>query len=455
VRSVGYKAGMSTGPRETTLILKSDATIPEGGAWLVVEMPGQASRWVEIGDDPLVVGSGKACTVVLADPHVSNRHAELFRTSFGIVLRDLGSSNGTRVANIAVKEAVLSSGAEIMMGTTKLRLEIGGEVGSLTREPVRDDELARVPARFGGAVGSSATMRKLFALLGRIAPSNLTVTLIGETGTGKDVLAHAIADASPRAKGPFVVFDCAAAQPSLIESELFGHEKGAFTSAVAARAGVFERAHKGTLFIDEIGEMPLDLQPKLLRALECRQVQRLGGQGERPFDVRIVVATNRNLAKQVEAGDFRQDLYFRLSTAIVEVPPLRDHLDDLPDLVTHFLNEEGKSLAVTPQALALLRDHQWPGNVRELKNVIHAASALATGKELEVKDLLFFQPQRPSTSAAGAAGPSLKEQEKAAIAQALQAHGGNRTRAARSLGIAISTLYTKIKKYCLNSDDTD
>jgi DNA-binding NtrC family response regulator len=457
---------MASGSRETTLILKTEPLPRESRAWLIVDVPGQPSRSVEIGATPLVLGSGKACDLVLADPHVSNRHAELFRTADGVSLRDLGSSNGTRVSNILVKEAVLSSGAEIRVGTTTLYFEMGGELGNLGRlahDPVREDELVAARSGFGGAVGSSLAMRKLFALLGRLAPTNLTVTLTGETGTGKDVLAHAIHRVSLRSREPFVVFDCAAAQPSLIESELFGHEKGAFTGAVAARPGVFERANRGTLFIDEIGEMPLDLQPKLLRALDSRQVQRLGGRGAEPFDVRIIAATNRNLAKLVEAGAFRQDLYFRLSTAILQVPPLREHLDDLPDLIAHFLAQEGKRLTVSPAALALLRGHHWPGNVRELKNAIHAAAALSRGPELNVKDLVLFQPtggaggQPPTSSmpdppSAPSSGQSLREQEKAAIQQALQAHGGNRTRAARSLGIAISTLYTKIKKYCLNDD---
>ena len=456
---------MATGPRETTLILQAEPAPPKAAAWLHVEKSGQPSRSIEIGSTPLLVGSGRDCTVILDDPHVSSRHAEFVRSPAGIVVRDLGSRNGTRVANIAVKEVVLSSEAEITVGTTKLRLDMGSELGGLgrlAREPVRDDELSGVPARFGGAVGTSATMRKLFALLGRVAPSNLTVTLLGETGTGKDVLARAIHTASPRAGGPFVVFDCAAAQPSLIESELFGHERGAFTGAVSARVGVFERAHHGTLFIDEIGEMPLDLQPKLLRALEERKVQRLGGAGERLFDVRIVAATNRDLGKQVESGFFRQDLYFRLSAAILRVPPLRDHLDDIPDLVAHFLVQEGTALTVTPSALASLRSHPWPGNVRELKNVVHAAVAMAKGSELDVKDLVFFEgagmptvSASPTSAGAATIGQSLKEQEKAAIQSALQAHGGNRTHAARSLGIAISTLYTKIKKYCLDSDDAD
>jgi DNA-binding NtrC family response regulator len=340
----------------------------------------------------------------------------------------------------------------------------GGQLGRLAHEPVRDDELAAVPARFGQAVGSSLAMRRIFALLGRLAPTDLTVTLVGETGTGTDVLARAIHDVSPRASAPFVVFDCAAAPHSLIESELFGHETGAFTSAMTARVGVFERAHRGTLFIDEIGEMPLDLQPKLLRALEERQVQRVGGGGARPLDVRIIAATNRNLSSQVEAGAFRQDLFFRLSAAILQVPPLREHVDDIPDLIAHFLGQMGRPLTVTPPALGLLRAHDWPGNVRELKNVIHAAAALARNAQLDVKDLVFFQQRRntgatptfvpvTTASAASATGQSLQAQEKVAIQQALEAHGGNRTHAARSLGIAISTLYTKIKKYCLNQDD--
>ena len=352
-----------------------------------------------------------------------------------------------------------------------------GKLGRLVREPVRDDELAGAPTRFGGAVGASSPMRRLFALLARIAPTDLTITLIGETGTGKDVLARAIHETSPRRSAPFVVFDCAAAPPSLIESELFGHEKGAFTGAVAVRAGVFERAHGGTLFIDEIGELPLDLQPKLLRALEQRQVQRLGSGVAQPIDVRIVAATNRDLDQEVEAGTLRQDLYFRLATAVLRVPPLRDRLDDLPELVAHLLAEAGRSSpSVTPAALALLRAHHWPGNVRELKNAVSSAAALAGDAPVDVKDLVFLssaagaRPRRDSPSGpltppltppveALTPGPtppggSLQAQERLAIQRALHEHGGNRTRAARALGIATSTLYIKLKKYRLaNGDD--
>jgi transcriptional regulator with PAS, ATPase and Fis domain len=469
--------------RVKTRILKEDSLqssrSAEGApAWLVVEAEGQSGRWIQIGDQPVVVGSGAGCAIHLDDPHVSFNHAELTRTPSGAVLRDLGSSNGTRVANIAIKEAVLSSGAEIVVGTTRLRFEMGdksGDLARLVREPVGEEEVRGVPSRFGAAVGASEVMRRLFALLGRIAPTDLTITLIGETGTGKDVLAHAVHAASPRRDAPFVVFDCAAVPPSLIESQLFGHEKGAFTGAVSARSGVFERAHGGTLFIDEIGELPLDLQPKLLRALEQRQVQRLGSDAAQPFDARIIAATNRNLTAQVEAGAFRQDLFFRLSTAVLQVPPLRDRVGDLPALVAHFLTQARRSPAVTPAALALLQSHDWPGNVRELKNVIGSAAALATGGSsapLDVKDLLFLRPgtytpprrdvapaPQPLPSASGSGpiigmpGGSLQAQERLAIQRALKEHDGNRTRAARALGIATSTLYTKLKKYGLDTGD--
>jgi DNA-binding NtrC family response regulator len=358
---------------------------------------------------------------------------------------------------------VLSSGTEIRIGKTSLRFEMGGEAGRLGRlahDPVRDEELAGAPSSFGTAVGTSGAMRRLFALLTRLAPTELTVTLIGETGTGKDVLAHALHGASPRAAQPFVVFDCGAVAPTLIESELFGHEKGAFTGAVAARQGAFERAHGGTLFLDEIGELSIDLQPKLLRALEQRKIRRVGGAQDVPFDLRVLAATNRDLESEVGQGKFRQDLFFRLSAAVLRVPPLRERPEDLPGLVERFLVEGGRPLAVAPATLEALAAYDWPGNVRELKNVIAAAGALATGNTLEPKDLMFFRPQAPqvrrttprSSDSLPLAGQSLEAVEKAAIEQTLHHYDGNRTRAAKALGIAASTLYEKIKKYGLGEE---
>jgi DNA-binding NtrC family response regulator len=362
------------------------------------------------------------------------------------------------VGRLAVKEALLTSGAEIQVGTTVLRFEMGGEAGRLARlaqAPVGDEELAGVPSRFGAALGESPALRRVFALLARLAPTELTLTLIGETGTGKDVLARAVHDASRRSAGPFVVFDCGAVAPTLIESELFGHEKGAFTGAVAERQGAFERAHGGTLFLDEVGELGLDLQPKLLRALEQRRVRRVGGADDRAVDVRIVAATNRDLESAVAGATFRQDLFFRLSVAVLHLPPLRERRQDLAPLVRHFLAEAGRPLNVAPTTLEVLASYDWPGNVRELRNVVSAAAALADGDTLEPRHLLFFRPQRRAArdEALPLAGQSLEALERAAIGQTLRLCGGNKSKAARSLGIAPSTLYEKLRKYQLPGGD--
>jgi transcriptional regulator with PAS, ATPase and Fis domain len=442
------------GHGDETLQLNAASLTPEGSAWLLVETPGGAARPVVIGDAPLVFGSAEGCDVRIEDPHVSRRHAEIARTADGIVLRDLGSRNGTLVERIAIKEAVLSSGVEIRLGMTILRFEMGGEAGRLGRlahDPVREEELAEAPSCFGEAIGVSPPLRRVFALLGRLAPTELTITLIGETGTGKDVLARGIHENSARAKGPFVVFDCGAVAPTLIESELFGHVKGAFTGAVSERQGAFERAQGGTLFLDEIGELTMELQPKLLRVLEQRRLRRVGGGEDRPVDVRIVAATNRDLEAQVKDGAFRQDLFFRLSMAVLTVPPLRERADDLPTLVAHFAAASGRPLEIAPATLEALARYEWPGNVRELKNVITAAAALAEGVILEPRHLIFFRPQRRRASIPKLplAGQSLEALEKAAIHQTLRQFAGNRTKAARALGIAASTLYEKIKKYDL------
>jgi DNA-binding NtrC family response regulator len=452
------------GQKGETLALEIATLTPEGTAWVVVEQGPSTGRSIVLGADPMVFGSDPACGLVITDPHVSRRHAEIARTEEGHVLRDLGSKNGTFVGRLAVKEVTLTSGAEIRVGTSTLRFEVGGEEGRLTRlarAPLREEELAGAPGQFGPALGSSPAMRRLFALLARLSPTDLTVTLTGQTGTGKDVLARGIHQASPRAQQPFVVFDCGAVAPSLIESELFGHEKGAFTGAVGDRRGAFERAHKGTLFLDEIGELSLDLQPKLLRALEHRSVRRVGGSEDRAVDVRIIAATNRDLEEQVRKRVFREDLFFRLMAATLHVPPLRERKEDLPQLVARFLEEGGKDWAVAPETLEVLAGYDWPGNVRELKNVVASAAALADGPTLEPRHLVVFRPQKrpqevPTTlgTSLPMAGQTLEQLEKAAIEHALQQFDGNRTKAAKALGIASSTLYEKLKRYGLVAGKT-
>jgi DNA-binding NtrC family response regulator len=296
-------------------------------------------------------------------------------------------------------------------------------------------------------------MHELFDTLERFARTDVTVTLVGETGAGKDRVAHALHERSGRAGGPMVVFDCGAVAPNLAESELLGHERGAFTGAVSVHPGAFERAHGGTLFLDEVAELPLDLQPRLLRALESRRVRRVGGKIDRRVDVRVIAATHRDLRAEVSAGRFREDLFFRLAVAVVDVPPLRDRLDELPDLVQSLLTDLGRAdLEVSSAGLAALRAHSWPGNVRELKNTLSCAVALVDPgvTSLEPRHLRLLpsavgsRHEAQPVDSLPLAGHSLECLERAAIQQTLRQVAGNKAFAARSLGIAVSTLYEKL-----------
>ncbi len=308
---------------------------------------------------------------------------------------------------------------------------------------------------FGRLAARSAAMHDVFDVLKRFAETDVTITFVGETGAGKDVLAHVLHDQSARADGPFVVFDCGAVAANLVESELLGHERGAFTGAIVAHAGAFERAHGGTLFLDEITELPLDLQPRLLRALESRKVRRVGGRAERRVDVRVVAACHRDLRADVAAGRFREDLFFRLAAAVVAVPPLRERLDDLVELVQSLLVDLGRGdLRVADATLAALRAHPWPGNVRELKNALAFAVAFVDPgtATLEPHHLRLLRPANDEESwleGLPLGGQALERIERVAIRQTMAQADGNKMYAARSLGIAVSTLYEKLKKYGL------
>ncbi|MBC8134164.1 MAG: sigma-54-dependent Fis family transcriptional regulator [Deltaproteobacteria bacterium] len=298
----------------------------------------------------------------------------------------------------------------------------------------------------------SLAMHDVMTTIGRLAQTDVTITMTGETGTGKDVFAHLVHDQSPRAAQPFVVFDCGAVPPNLIESELFGHERGAFTGAHSEHPGAFERAHGGTLFLDEIGELPLDLQPRLLRVLDNGRVRRVGGSRDRQIDVRIVAATNRDLPALIAAKQFRQDLYFRLAASVVQLPPLRERIEDLPLLVPRLLADLGRGDVVVADAtLKTLAAHVWPGNVRELKNALARALAFVDGNILEPRHLRLIQPPSDHAQLDGLplAGYTLDGIERVAIRQTVLQAGGNKVRAAKALGIAPSTLYEKLKKYCL------
>jgi DNA-binding NtrC family response regulator len=321
------------------------------------------------------------------------------------------------------------------------------EVPTDSAQPVR---------HFGSLSTRSTAMGDIFDTLSRFARSETTVTLMGSTGVGKDVLAHAIHEVSSRSDKPLVVFDCGSVAPNLAESELLGHERGAFTGAVSAHAGAFERAHGGTLFLDEIGELPLDLQSRLLRALESRRVRRVGGGVDRSVDVRVIVATNRDLRADVAAGRFREDLLFRLAVVVVSVPPLRERLDDLPELVGTLLADMDRAdLCVSDAALEALRSHPWPGNIRELKNALTSAVAFVEpgARVLDPRHLRLLWAADIETAwidSAHLAGKTLKQLERRAIEETMIQTNGDKVVAAKTLGISLSTLYEKLRRHGLS-----
>jgi transcriptional regulator with GAF, ATPase, and Fis domain len=318
----------------------------------------------ETANHPVRVGTAADNDLILTDPTVSRRHCAITPTVEGFRVSDEGSTNGVLVGRVRIFEAVLSGPSE---------LRIGDSTVSVVSLPERVEREQATTDHFGDLLGISPRMRELFADLSRIAVSDVTVLIEGETGTGKELVAESLHRESPRAEKPFVVFDCGAVTPTLVESELFGHERGAFTGAVASRAGVFEQADGGSIFLDELGELPKELQPKLLRVLEKREVRRIGSQRAIPVDVRVISATNRKLSAEVARGNFRQDLYFRLAGAHVLVPPLRDRREDLPLLVEHFLRRSVPPRSrseISAQVWEMFLTHRWPGNVRELRNAV-------------------------------------------------------------------------------------
>jgi DNA-binding NtrC family response regulator len=354
------------------------------------------------------IGSMDDNDVVLSDDTVSRYHCRIVQEDTGYALVDQRSTNGTFINKVRVREAFLKSGSIMSVGQSQLRFS------------ALEEEVEIVPSRnsqCGGLIGGNARMREIYAIIEKIAPTATTVVIDGETGTGKEVVAQAIHSLSPRSKNDLVVFDCGAVPPNLIESELFGHEKGSFTGAMMTRQGLFEQADGGTLFLDELGELPIDLQPKLLRALEQREVRRVGSTKAAKVDVRIIAATNRNLEDEVRAGRFRQDLFYRLSVVRLHLPALRERADDITLLVNHFLETgvynrmpggEPRVTAVARDAMTALQTYPWPGNMRELVNVIERAVSFCDNQVLELSDLPDYVRSAktpPSSRASAATGP--------------------------------------------------
>jgi len=348
-----------------------------------LQVLGQAGQAVPLGARAVIVGAHSSSDLVLSDPQVSRRHAEIAMTPDGVRIRDLGSTNGTWWQGTRIGEVVVPAGATVKFGETQVRIA-AADAPSL---PPSDRD------HFGQMAGNSVAMRELFAVLEMASPSDATVLIEGESGTGKELAAQAIHDASVRAAGPFIIVDCSAISENLIDSHLFGHVKGAFTGAERDRKGAFVEASGGTLVLDELGELPLSAQAKLLRALEAQTVQPVGADRPVKVDTRVIAATHRDLARMVAAKEFRFDLFYRLAVVHIALPPLRDRLEDLPHLIaTLYKRRGGDPGPIDGDNLDKMRRYAWPGNIRELRNVLERAWALSgpTAKFRELK--LWLDP---------------------------------------------------------------
>jgi transcriptional regulator with GAF, ATPase, and Fis domain len=396
--------------------------------------------------DKCVLGSAASCDVVISEPGVSRQHVELTLVPEGVSVVDLGSHNGTYYLGHRLERMVLSLGARITIGATEVALDADTE--SLRGGTLLAEE------SFRGMVGSSIAMRKLFAMLLRLEGSLVTVLVTGESGVGKELIASALHEGSSVAKGPLVVVNCGAIPRELVGSELFGHKRGAFTGAVDTRKGAFESADGGTIFLDEIGELPLDVQPVLLRALETGDIRPIGGDSSRRVRARVIAATNRDLEAEVRSGRFREDLYYRLAVVRLTVPPLRERPEDIEPIAQQFAAHVGLR-EIPAHILEQLKARAWPGNARELRNVVQAYAALgnlpetsgstSTVLELALGDLVDVN--RPYAEQKD----ELSERFTRIYLQALVARtGGNQTMAARLAGLDRSYLGRLLVKHGLS-----
>jgi transcriptional regulator with PAS, ATPase and Fis domain len=400
---------------------------------------------------PLSIGSAADADLRLSDRYASRHHCRILEAEDGsCVLRDEESRNGTFVNGVKIFQVAFEPGAEMQIGRTRIRFgfdEADDSKASCKVEP------------FGELVGASQTMHAAFAALRRMAPTSLTCLLLGETGTGKELAARGLHAHSRRAGGPFLVIDCGAVSETLIEDKLFGHERGAFTGALKDAEGAFEGANGGTIFLDEIGELSLALQPKLLRVLERREIIRLGSHNAVPVDVRVIAATHRDLQSLVAEGRFRQDLYYRLAEATMWLPPLRTRVEDIDLLARHLLDlAGGPPVVLQADALAVLRHHTWPGNVRELRNVLRRAAAMAcTGainasllEEVIGSTRTGFPPESLETTRTFSELPiaeARNEHRKEYLKQLLELYGDDHAAVARQMGVHIKYARRLMRKY--------
>ncbi|WP_342380900.1 sigma 54-interacting transcriptional regulator [Myxococcus stipitatus] len=401
--------------------------------------------------DSFTAGKDAGCDLVLQDRFASSRHLKVTRREGVFHVVDLRSTNGTWLGPVRVFEAEVTLPTTLRVGETELVLEQA--VSGAKKETTS----------FHGIIGNDMAVRNLAEVIERVAPSTAAVTILGESGTGKELVARAIHQCSQRANRPLIPVNCAAISKELIESELFGHEKGSFTGAANARKGAFEEADGGTLFLDEIGELPLDLQAKLLRALESGEIKRVGASRPMHVDVRVVAATNLDLLAAAREGKFREDLYYRLCVIPLHLPPLRSRKTDLASLAEHFVKlyaPRGQTVRFTASALDRLQGHGWPGNIRELRNVVHRALLMRKGPSIDASDLTFDQEMNKETGIAVPELPPgmtleqmLEKLERQIVEAALRRFNNNRERVARELGVARSTLFKRLKDWGLTRQD--
>jgi transcriptional regulator with GAF, ATPase, and Fis domain len=444
VRSAG-----TTTSTESTMPISRLPTLRVASATLHVIAGPDEGKSIRLGPGSTRVGTGTTCRLRIGDPTVSRLHCEVHVDGDRVRVTDSGSTNGTTVDGVRIAEAWLAPGSLIRVGNTAIRVEIGDERLTITLSPRES---------FGPVIGASPEMRRVYAIMDHVAPVDATVLIQGETGTGKEVVARAIHEASKRASRPFVAIHCGALAENLIESELFGHVRGAFAGATADRVGLFEHAHGGTLFLDEIGELPPALQPKLLRAIETREVRPVGGNTPKKLDVRLLAATHRSLAASVNDGTFRDDLYYRLAVFEIDLPPLRSRREDIPRLANHFYAHIIGGDEPLPQTvLDDLALRPWPGNVRELRNFVERTACFG------------WSSTRGEGAPAAEASPvpvlegllpyhlPLKEARAAWIAQfeslyltaLLRREGGNVTRAAAAAGVNRRYLHRLINEHAI------
>ena len=419
------------------------------------------------------IGARRGNDIQLSDSKVSGLHCEIRLDQRGYRLCDLDSTNGTYVGGYRVNDVYINPATQFTVGVSKVRFE---PLSESVEVALSSDK------QFGGMVGQGVKMRELFARLEKLAQSDATILITGETGVGKELVAEALHEYSSRSGGPFVVLDCGSIPQNLIESELFGHERGSFTGATGTYLGAFERADGGTVFLDEIGELPLEMQPKLLRVLERHEVRRVGGTRTNAVDIRVVAATNRDLGVEVNRGRFREDLYYRLAVARVHVPPLRDRREDIPALIEHVLSitPGGDNAELSQETIDLMMKHDWPGNVRELRNVIERAVLLSEAPSSSAALQRSYVPNggasAPEMSSEQPSVPSIvaddnvlsmpidtsipfkvakrdlvSEFERRYICEILEKHDGNISAAARAAGIDRMSIHKLLNRLGLNN----